>query len=79
MIRTSPGVSNPKGMLSSEDACDMSTPLPTISNVCLVVQDYTEEAIIDSQIAAVCVIDKAKFLELFHEMTDLGPGSANHL
>ena len=42
-------------------------------------QDYAEEAIIDRQIAAVVVIDKAKLLELIHEMTDPGPGRANHL
>ena len=50
-----------------------------LNRVCLVVQDYTEEAIIDGQIAAVVVVDKAKLLELIHEMTDPGPGGANHL
>ena len=45
----------------------------------LVVQDYAEEAIIDGQVAAVIVIDKAKFLELIHKMTDSRPSGANHL
>ena len=42
-------------------------------------QDYAEEAIIDGQIAAAGVVDKAELLELIHEMTDPGPGCAEHL
>jgi len=49
------------------------------SSSALVVQDYAEEAIIDGQVAAVGVIDKAKLLELIHEMTDSRPRGANHL
>ena len=77
ILRSSSQVSIPKGMLSSEDACDMSTPFPTISNVCLVVQVHTEEAIIDRQPNAF-VINKAKLLELVHEMANPGPGSFMH-
>ncbi len=44
----------------------------------LVVQDHAEEATMDRQPAAV-VIDKAKLLELIHEMTDPRPGCADHL
>ena len=36
----------------------------------LVVQDYAEEAIIDRDIPAVVVLDKAMLFELIHEMTD---------
>ena len=50
-----------------------------LNNICLVVQDYAEEAVIDCHIAAVVVIDKAELLEPIHEMADLGQGGANHL
>ena len=42
-------------------------------------QDYAEEATMDHQLAAVSVIDKAKILELTHEMTDPRPGCSDHL
>jgi hypothetical protein len=43
----------------------------------LVVQDYAEEPALDCQ--PVVAIDKAKLLELIHEMADPRPGCADHL
>lgn len=45
----------------------------------LVVQDYAEEAVVDGQVAAVVVINKAELLELIHKMTDPRPSGTNHL
>jgi len=44
----------------------------------LVVQDHAQEATMDRRQPAV-VIDKAKLLELIHEMIDPRPGCADHL
>ena len=43
----------------------------------LILQDRAEEATMDCQPAAV-VVDKAEFPEPIHEVTDPGPGGADH-
>ena len=45
----------------------------------LVVKDHAEEATVDRQPVVIAVIDKAMFPEPVHEMTDPGPGRADHL
>src|SRR6267143_2148057 len=43
----------------------------------LVVEDYTQEGIVDVDLAV--VLDKAQFPEFVHEKIDAGPRCANHL
>ena len=47
------------------------------TKVHLVVQDNTEEGIVDLNLAI--VLDEAQFLEFVHEKIDPGPRCANHL
>ena len=65
-------------MFSNEDAFGIRTLFSTGRDMCLVVQNHTEEAIIDRQ-PSTFVFKKAKLLELAHEMADPGPGYAGHL
>src|SRR6267143_2744977 len=43
----------------------------------LVVEDYTQEGIVDVDLAV--VLDEAQFPEFVHEKIDAGPRGANHL